>query len=52
MSDQYSWGSGVSEVASTSGMTRAAARRFLLTLGELGYARLGRHPLLWQADAG
>ena len=23
-----------------------------LLLGELGYARLGRHPLLWQADAG
>ncbi len=29
----------LSEVAATSGMTRAAARRFLLTLADLGYVR-------------
>ena len=32
----------LSEVATASGLTRAAARRFLLTLAELGYVRGGR----------
>ena len=31
----------LSEVAAASGLTRAAARRFLLTLAELGYVRRG-----------
>ena len=31
----------LSEVATASGLTRAAARRFLLTLAELGYVRRG-----------
>lgn len=32
----------LSEVATATGMTRAAARRFLLTLAELGYVRRDR----------